>query len=506
MQRRITFVALAAAIVLCAGSSGAASVSVGDFEFAMDAAAFSDEAGKSFEEIYIRFPNREVRFKEKDKRFESRVRMTVLVVDREGGTVARNDEVLTFYARTPEEASDQLQFQTITKRFELAPGTYRVTCVAKDLNFPKVSIMGLIRRDYQTAVIEHFFMDVPATPLDKISLSDAKFLWELRRTGDDYTYHPNPTRMYGLYRDSLRVYLELYVPISMVDQKLELDSEIKNTKGETVSKSTLPLPKRTPAGSNPLIKYPIVIREDLNTFPAGPYTLYINAGETDQLLLRVRTGDFHVAWDLRTWESSRSTYLSEARFLMGDKEFEKFAGLSVGEQENALAAMWKKLDPNPATGVNEAYEEFLERMEVVKVRYSDYQLGIFTDRGLTYLRYGAPDELIIDVIPRNRESLSDAVEKVRDKYHAVNFSTSGARQGYADRPGDAVYDPRHVGAIGEGGNVGYPYELWVYNGGGRPILERDRSLEQDVGMRFLFIDRDGYGRYKLESTSTMIGK
>ena len=34
------------------------------------------------------------------------------------------------------------------------------------------------------------------------------------------------------------------------------------------------------------------------------------------------------------------------------------------------------------------------------------------------------------------------------------------------------------------------HELWTYNGGGDPILERDRSLEQEIGLRFIFIDTD----------------
>jgi hypothetical protein len=60
--------------------------------------------------------------------------------------------------------------------------------------------------------------------------------------------------------------------------------------------------------------------------------------------------------------------------------------------------------------------------------------------------------------------------------------------------------------VGEQGNVGYPYELWIYEAGGKPIRERDKAMEQDIGMRFIFIDTDGYGRYKLESSSIMMSK
>ncbi len=55
-------------------------------------------------------------------------------------------------------------------------------------------------------------------------------------------------------------------------------------------------------------------------------------------------------------------------------------------------------------------------------------------------------------------------------------------------------------------NTGVPYELWIYHQGGTPILDRDRIHQIDLGMRFLFVDRDGHGRYKLEKSSSISDK
>ncbi|MEJ2721346.1 MAG: GWxTD domain-containing protein, partial [bacterium] len=237
------------------------------------------------------------------------------------------------------------------------------------------------------------------------------------------------------------------------------------------------------------------------------YSLYVNAGLSDQLLVRMRCGAFSVAWDLRTWEISRRDYISEARFLIGDQKiFDDFEDLSLGEQEKLLDKLWKELDPDPTTGFNEAYQKFLTRLAYVRERYSDYQTGIISDRGMIYLRYGPPDDFEVDVVPKNRESISDAMQKVDDKYHPVSYSNTGATLRYA-RPGDKIeVDPRRLSVVGEQGNVGYPYELWIYESGGDPIRERDKAMEQDIGMRFIFIDTDGYGRYKLESSSIMLSK
>jgi GWxTD domain-containing protein len=214
-------------------------------------------------------------------------------------------------------------------------------------------------------------------------------------------------------------------------------------------------------------------------------------------------GSFSVAWDMRSWEVTRRSLLVEARFLLDDKDFKGFANKSVGEQEMIVQAMWKELDPDPSTGVNEAYEKFIQRLSYVNAKYSDYQLGTFTDRGLIYLKYGPPDERIVDVIPLNRETLSDAMQKVEDRFHAVNFSNTGGRLGYARPQQNIIVDPRRLGAVGEGGDTAYPFELWVYNQSGDPIRKRDRTLEAEHGLRFIFVDREGYGRYNLESSSTM---
>ena len=181
--------------------------------------------------------------------------------------------------------------------------------------------------------------------------------------------------------------------------------------------------------------------------------------------------------------------------------------MSIGDQERILQQRWKEMDPDPLTGVNEAYEKFISRLDFVNAKYADYQLGFLTDRGIIYLKYGPPDESVVEVIPMNRETLSDAMEKVSDRFHSVNYSsTGGARGNYARPSRDIVTDPRRIGAVGEGGNVASAYELWIYNGIGDPILKSDKSAEPDIGLRFIFIDREGYGRYKLESSSSMANK
>ncbi|MEE9270290.1 MAG: GWxTD domain-containing protein [Candidatus Krumholzibacteria bacterium] len=508
MNRTCAVILLALLAVVTSRASAGEGVGKGDFDFYLDTAGFRMEDGSTLEEVYLRIPNAQVRFKQVDGRLQARARISFRVRDASRQTVLKESAEFKMYADSENHARDPLRFQTLIKKFKFAPGSYDISCAVEDLNAPKMTVLGMVKGQLRKSLVDRVPIEVPDFTGETMALSDAKFVWRTEKlTGGSVIHHPNPSRLYGLHRDSLQVYFEAYVPAEIAQRgNLKLETHILNEQGDVVTQSSARVSQAATDPGTGIITYRVVINEDLNRFPAGRYALYLNAGLEDQLLVRVVAGRFNVAWDMKTWETSRRNLIAEARFLLEADDFEDFASKSVGEQERTLQAMWKEADPDPLTGVNEAYEEFQERLEYVNARFTDYQLGIFTDRGLIYLKLGPPDEIIMDVMPLNRESVSDALEKVGDKFHVVNFSNTGGRIDYARPSRNIVIDPRRLGNVGEGGDVAYPYELWVYNGQGKPLLKRDVSLEQDIGQRFIFVDREGYGRYKLESSSSLSNK
>jgi GWxTD domain-containing protein len=481
----------------------------GDIEFFLDGAVFRTTDGQAMQEIYIRIPNSELRFRENEGKWESLIKFSVVIKDANQKKVVDESEEMRFHEEIEADALNGLLFHTIIKRMRLAEGEYDLSCEIKDVYAPKVSLLGMVRGKQKSSKVDYYPLDVPGFKDDAMAVSGAKFLWKVENNGPNRVFHPNPSRLYGLHRDSLCVYVEAYVPEALVESRtIDFAMQVLDSDGEIVRESSLPLPKLDSRPGAPIVTYPIVIQEDINTLAAGSYTLYVNAGVSDQLMVRMRCGAFSVAWDMRTWEISRRDYLAEARFLLGDQKesYKNFQSKSLGEQEEIIDNIWKELDPDPNTGYNEAYQKFLTRLAYVKQRFSDYQTGTIRDRGLIYMRYGAPDDMEVDVVPENRESISDAMKKVDNKYYPISYSSKGTPLRYARPGGNLEVDPRRLSVIGEQGNVGYPYELWIYEAGGDPIRERDKAMEQDIGMRFIFIDTEGYGRYKLESSSIMLSK
>lgn len=480
----------------------------GDFTFYLDSATFRGGNGRVLEEVYVRIPNNEISFKESGNHYTSNLKITLEIVDLDGNTIIRDSDDYEFTEDTETRASNSLYFQTLIKRFHIEPGVYSLFFEIEDLETPKRTIAGMVKNAYNRSAVKGSRLQIPEIPDDSPSFSLPEFVWSVDTVHGQTVYHPNPPRMYGLYKDTLIAYVELYLPDELaIAPTFEFKSYVLDPDGNTMSNRTVSLPNPdSSSGSGGLRTYPIVVREDLATFPAGAYSLHFSFGLENRILSRIRAGTFSVAWDMRTWEVPRRSYLSEARFLLGDKEFARFREMTVGEQERMLDEMWKAEDPSPETGLNEAYEAYLERLAYVNQHFTEStREAIYTDRGQIYMRWGPPDEFVEDVIPVNRETISEAYAMIENRYHPVNYSTHGIKP-YTNAIRPPVIDHRRLSQVGEGGNTSFPFELWIYNNAGDPILSRDRVIDAEIGTRYLFIDREGYGVYRMEASTKISDK
>lgn len=480
----------------------------GDFDFFLDSAAFRGKDGKVLAEVSLRIPGRALKFIEKDGVWKSNVNVQMRIVDDAGKEVLRRGEKVTFVEEMSQDAEIPVTFETIIKQFHLAPGGYWISCRVEDLNAPKVSVVGMLKNQFRNSIVSRARINLPEIPENEPSFSSTLFVWDINPKEEGLLkYRPNPSRMYGLYRDSLTVYVELYLPDEIAaSPTFDFRTEIVTLSGDLVRESKLSLPNPKTAGGEGITTYPVVLREDVTKFRAGTYTLYLNFALNGNTLARVRGGDFSVAWDLRTWETPRREYLAEARFLLGDPEYKRFTTKTLGDQERVLDALWKSLDPDTTTGNNEAYDLFMERLDFVKAHYADESIAIVSARADIYLRYGPPDEVIQDVIPSNYETLAEAEQVVENPYHPLNMSSSGQKLYSVPKTSNSLAGEGSSGRYRPEDNTSVPYELWIYNGSGHPILERDHMTEVEPTTRFLFVDRDGHGVYKLEKSSSISNK
>jgi GWxTD domain-containing protein len=504
------FFGLALAVALLAVDARAAShIGRGDFDFFLDSAAFRDRDGKVLTEVSLRIPSHALEFTEQKGAWKSTINLQLLITDDAGKEILRKQEKVTFNEKSDQDENNPVTFETVIKQLHLLPGGYWLSCRIEDLNAQKMSVVGLVKNQFKSSVVSRARLNLPEIPENEPSFSTALFVWDInpKETGL-LKYRPNPSRIYGLYRDSLTVYVELYLPPSMATAPtFDFRTEIVGPGGDTVKESKLSLPNPKAASGDAITAYPVVLREDLNQVRAGNYTLYFTFALDGKTIKRVNGGDFSVAWDLRTWETPRREYLAEARFLLGDKDYKNFETKTPGEQERILDALWKSFDPDSLTGNNEAYDLFCERLDFVKAHYGDEKtVAIYSARAEIYLKYGPPDEIVEDVIPNNYDTLAEAEQVIENPYHPLNMSSSGQKIYSIPKTRNSFVGEPSSARNRKEDNTGAPYELWIYNGAGHPILARDRVTELEPTTRYLFIDRDGHGIYTLEKSSSISNK
>ncbi len=504
---RGAYLFLGACLLLPAAVAANTQIGRGDFDFYMDSASFRGREGKALTEVSIRIPSRALKFVKHDGAWKSNVNVSILLRDDEGKDVLRRGEKVTFVEPDEQTADAPITFETVIKQFHLVPGGYWISYRVEDMNAPKLSVVGMVKNEFKGSTVTRARINVPVIPEDEASFSNTLFVWDINpKESGLLKYRPNPSRMYGLYRDSLTAYVELYLPDAMASSPtFEFRSEILTAAGDVVRTSTTSLSNpKTATGK--ITSYPVVLREDVTAFRAGIYSLLLTFSLDGKTLARVRGGDFSVAWDLRTWETPRRLYLAEARFLLGDREYKAFEAKAPGEQELALDALWKTLDPDTSTGNNEAYDLFIERLDYVNAHLNDVNIAIYSPRGNIYLRYGPPDEVVQDVIPGNYDTLGEAEQVIENAYHPLNMSSSGQKLYSIPKTENSLAGEGSTARYRPEDNTSVPYELWIYNGGGYPILDRDRMTEVEPTTRFLFVDRDGHGTYKLEKSSSISNK
>ncbi|MEP7353498.1 MAG: GWxTD domain-containing protein [Acidobacteriota bacterium] len=86
-------------------------------------------------------------------------------------------------------------------------------------------------------------------------------------------------------------------------------------------------------------------------------------------------------------------WLDEVGWIISDEERTAFSRLETDEQKQSfIESFWLRRDPTPDTDENEFREEHYRRVAWANDRYASGTPGWKTDRGMIYIKLGAPDE------------------------------------------------------------------------------------------------------------------
>lgn len=495
------WVGLLCAVLLLPASDVAAGLrnpigGAGDLQFFADIAVFPTSTGARAD-LAVALHNPQLHFEPEKGGGMTAVLKVRLKLARHGFVAADTSQIYALQATSPEDATDAERYQVVELSIPVNAGLWAATVEVTDLQRHPEGVLTGSATGRGTAVLAApgwagLAADAPpdmrATPDAPMPrVSDPEFRIASGR-GESL---PHPERVYGLVADTLQVYLQAdrIPPGEAASIEVEVHDPLSGSRG----KDLIVLRPQDAMGGDAAAIY----RLPIDSFLEGAYVLRCTPSWDDSAATEA---EFNVSWRMETVAIGGRDVRLEAEILLNSKEAAQFEKASPAAQLRTVQARWDALDPTPGTAENEVYDEFLARAAYAK-RYFGQQFtsGSRTDRGRTYIRYGAPAEVTLEVIPYNADDLDDAIVSVHE---VLQTERQGAqiKQAVPDPP--AGIQAQRDRAINETrvNTQGAAFELWRYQLMGKPLIPQ-RVLAENVHLRFLFVDRLGTGEYRLEFTN-----
>lgn len=469
----------------------------GDILFYIDAVSFYYDESENFEEISCVVPNDQIRFEKYNGSFKGSLSFSVDIIDEKGTRVSSTENKVDVVASSTEDAKDRSIVQLLKSTARVRPGNYTVRVTLEDLNAIRPGLLSQVLRRHKKGIAE-LLVQSPDFARQGLSISDIEFARGLRRKsyGDfeksGFEILPNPQRLYGLLLPEVAIYAEIYRFWEAADtDSAKIIHRIADRQGATIFERSSSIGLKNEVN-------PHTALFDITSLASGSYSMSITViGPYGESVSRRRS--FDVVWSLLSWGRYDYETLGDIEYIMTDAEMAEFQSLSPGEREAYLESFWSRLDPAPESPENEVREEHYRRVVYADKHFSTSTTrGALTDRGRIYIKYGPPDDIEshysnMDFVKSTRQMEGTDSPVPTDPYRRAEMKTSGLS-------GDASVTSEIEALTGQTGGVsvhGKSYEIWRYDGEGKPLRRLHKRISAHPTMVFILVDERGIGDYRI---------
>jgi GWxTD domain-containing protein len=475
---------LAAALVVPVAAradseSGDRATSAGDLRFHAAATPFRHGDKEARADFSIRVPYRQIRFVPENDRYSAKLRITVEMWNTAGKRTGYLQREAVLQSTDIYAARDSLLGEIYTLGLAAPPGVYTFRVRVEDMNADRMGFVYKIKDQKRQGEVVGT-IDMGPWLFKNPALSGLLFAWEIRERSEGspfnrgpYDVMPQPSGYFGHFQEAVSVYYELYDDPPPPEGATRLvETQILSASGDTVFTSVDSLRIREGTG------WPHAMSVDTSEFPRGHYRMVLRVKDDRERTAESR-GEFDVLWSLDSWRpDATDLYEVTASTLLTSDSLGVFRSLSMGDKERWVERLWQDSDPTPDTGDNELRDEFLRRVNYANAHYSTFGRGMFSDRGRVYIRYGEPDDVKIERVPVGTKTLGYNLDKI----------PSSSKRQITDVT-DGTADDR-------------AYEIWTYDMKGKELVPRFGMNEISSGLKFVFVDDQGNGEYRLDYSST----
>ncbi len=463
-----------------APTPGEATASTGEIRYNAAAVAFRQGPGSARAEFFLRIPYREIKFIKADSLYEARLRITIELLKKDNGRAGYQQREARVQCTDPSATEDSLLGEIYTLGIAAPQGSYRYRVTVEDMNVARRGLVYQMKSKRRQGEVAGT-IDLGDWLLRDPALSGIEFAWAVRgRTEESafgkgpYEVLPQPSAHFGLFNDSVTFYYEIYAAPPPPDGRVyRISTTIWGSRADTLLRVVDSL--RVSEGE----AWPHAMTVDVASYPRGHYQLRLEILGKQEQALAVSQSAFDVLWSPESWTADAGDYYEvAASALLSSEEAVRFRTLTLGEKEVLIEDRWRMVDPTPETAENEARTTFRRRVDHANALYTIFERGMFSDRGRIWIRYGEPDEIRVERMPTLDKTLG---YQIGDLPTNARESLAKVESGFPDAR---------------------PYEIWTYQLRGHEIAPRVHMNEISSGMKFIFVDDQGYGEYILRYSST----
>ncbi len=328
-------------------------------------------------DLYVHIPNDILTFVKDQEFYVSGYAITVLVYENESTRLVKEEtwerriELLSF-----ERTTSPAYYDLSQKTFKLDPGTYQVEVMFEDKESQKEF------RQTRSFTVQKYDQNL-------MGISDLMLVRSVDNVGLKKQISPQINPNVAALENGFDVFYEVYNPfkIGAVDITYEIS---KRGSLLFTNRDTQPL------------------KEGVNTFLAniasaglgiGSYVLKTTIRRTEDSaasgVLATVERQFIIEW-LTAGAPISAVDLNEAieqlRYYATSEELRYIRDVEdKAEQRRRFEEFWEKRNPSPGSKTNSAMIEYYNRVAFANQNFGHYLEGWKTDRGMTYIVYGAPD-------------------------------------------------------------------------------------------------------------------
>lgn len=338
----------------------------------------SADSGRSKMDLYLQVPYEEITFVRREDEFIGTFDISANIFSADGEPVWNRLQTVEVKTKDFAQTTSNRLSSLRQLSFDMRPGPFDLRVEVRDQESRKTTTLR------RKILVSDFHQGA-------VSLSDVMLVNRLTSSGDLRNITPNISGYVGDEAEGFFIFYEMYshdapTPVRLV-------ATIQNSNRDSVGGLEQ---VETPSGPT----HQVFMKFGELKLPIGPYIIRVgaypvDAPATDANRIAATSRTFTMRWsDLPFSIVDLDLAVEQMRYVARQTDIDQIrAGETPEDRRLRFLEFWNKRDPDPQTTRNELMEEYYHRIEYANRNFTHYLEGWRTDRGMVYIRFGAPENI-----------------------------------------------------------------------------------------------------------------